>query len=268
MILQGHSGCKLELYENENLLKVRKSSPDLAYNVRLKDQAEKQRKFENLLIKVPLVLSEGYDDQIYWFEMQYIHGQKLSEWLMKNPFEKTRGIINQIGLSIAEKLNSETIPIENSKIQAKLLSLQKNEVINRLGLIDKLNHKLQELHIPSGYCHGDLTLENIIIDKDDNIYFIDFLDSFINSPLLDVAKLYQDFYFLWSFRNNNSALSKIKVEYLEKFWSHQFPIFETFREEINFLYILNLLRIIPYSHSAQLTNKLILEITKVTTEWK
>lgn len=268
MILRGHSGCKLKLYENENSLIVRKSSPDLAYNVRLKDQAEKQRKFKNMLIKAPQVLSEGYDDQIYWFEMQYVHGQKLSEWLKKNPFEKTKNIINHIGLSITNNLNIENKAVENSKIKAKLLSLRTNEVINRLGLMNILNHKVQELNIPLGYCHGDLTLENIIIDKDDNIYFIDFLDSFINSPLLDVAKLYQDFYFLWSFRDDNSALNKIKVAYLEKFWLNQFKIFESFRDEINFLYILNLLRIVPYSQSAKLTNRLILEITKRTEEWK
>ena len=48
-------------------------------------------------------------------------------------------------------------------------------------------------------CHGDLTLENIII-KNDQLYFIDFLDSFYNCWILDISTLLQDVELLWSYR--------------------------------------------------------------------
>ena len=48
-------------------------------------------------------------------------------------------------------------------------------------------------------CHGDMTLENIII-KNDKIYFIDFLDSFYDSWFLDIGTLLQDVQVMWSYR--------------------------------------------------------------------
>ncbi|MDR2005666.1 MAG: phosphotransferase [Acidaminococcales bacterium] len=49
-------------------------------------------------------------------------------------------------------------------------------------------------------CHGDLTLENIIVAPDKKLYLIDFLDSFYNSYLMDLAKLFRDLELGWSFR--------------------------------------------------------------------
>ena len=39
-------------------------------------------------------------------------------------------------------------------------------------------------------CHGDLTYENMII-KQNNLYFIDFLDGYVDSKLLDISKIFQ-----------------------------------------------------------------------------
>ena len=48
-------------------------------------------------------------------------------------------------------------------------------------------------------CHGDMTLENIIV-KNDQLYFIDFLDSFYDSWFLDIGTLLQDVQVMWSYR--------------------------------------------------------------------
>ena len=45
-----------------------------------------------------------------------------------------------------------------------------------------------EIEIPMGKCHGDLTFSNILFNGN-NYYLIDFLDSFIESPLLDLVKI-------------------------------------------------------------------------------
>ena len=50
---------------------------------------------------------------------------------------------------------------------------------------------LSDMLIPVGTCHGDLTFSNILFNGN-NYYLIDFLDSFIESPLLDIVKLRQD----------------------------------------------------------------------------
>lgn len=62
------------------------------------------------------------------------------------------------------------------------------------------------LHIPLGKCHGDLTLSNLLVqerfarDSEPTIVVIDFLDSFIESPLADLAKMAQDLLYGWTLR--------------------------------------------------------------------
>lgn len=58
-------------------------------------------------------------------------------------------------------------------------------------------------------CHGDMTLENMII-QDGEIYLIDFLDSFYNSWLIDVAKILQDADVLWSYRTYEKLNANLK----------------------------------------------------------
>ena len=48
------------------------------------------------------------------------------------------------------------------------------------------------------------TLENILITRDRKLYLIDFLDSFYNSWMIDVAKILQDVDLKWSYRNSET----------------------------------------------------------------
>ena len=57
-----------------------------------------------------------------------------------------------------------------------------------------------KIEIPIGPCHGDLTLCNIICSKYHGIKLIDFLSTYLESPLQDLSKIIQDYEFGWSFR--------------------------------------------------------------------
>ena len=46
--------------------------------------------------------------------------------------------------------------------------------------------KIECIKIPIGICHGDLTFSNILFNGN-NYYLIDFLDSFIEYPLMDIV---------------------------------------------------------------------------------
>ena len=61
---------------------------------------------------------------------------------------------------------------------------------------------IRDLRIPMGRCHGDLTLSNVLIQEsaDDAVVLIDFLDSFLESPLADMAKINQDLGHAWTLR--------------------------------------------------------------------
>src|SRR6202007_385393 len=46
--------------------------------------------------------------------------------------------------------------------------------------------------IPESVCHGDMTLENLLLRKDRGAVFIDCDEPFVSSSWLDLAKLCQD----------------------------------------------------------------------------
>jgi hypothetical protein len=90
--------------------------------------------------------------------------------------------------------------------------------------------------IPVGACHGDLTLSNILVAPHDDVgpnlcrgerspvdhaledanegpslILIDFLDSFVESPLADLAKLKQDLCYCWTLRLQCQSASRKRL---------------------------------------------------------
>ncbi|WP_099610814.1 phosphotransferase [Vibrio fujianensis] len=108
----------------------------------------------------------------------------------------------------------------------------------------------QDLQMPMGSCHGDLTLANLKITEDNQLYLFDFLSCEIDSPLQDAAKIVQDFEYGWSFRKEKESI-RIKGEI---FCQHAYPNFLTtlnrlFNYEMRVIEVLTLLRIAPYINS-------------------
>ena len=207
--LGGHSGCKILLIEDDDgHIFVRKISKDKEYNDRLKRQCEKQAAFGGGKIKVPTVYNSGLsEDGLFYFDMEYVQGMTLAEYVKTMEIGKVRGLVEILvdnlipkGKSVSSFEQKENvINIFKRKISnlRELLISHKNPIIEQsLELLEK--HDWTNL-IPS-QCHGDLTLENIII-KNDNLYFIDFLDSFYDSWLMDMGTLLQDVQVMWSYRN-------------------------------------------------------------------
>jgi len=120
-----------------------------------------------------------------------------------------------------------------------------------LQLIDAAIEKIRQLDsillIPQGPCHGDLTLSNVIYDHQGGVTLIDFLDTYLESPLQDLAKLKQDFTYGWSFRHCPVPI-RIKSEI---FCSMHAPAAITHIERMyprqsKVMTLMTLLRIAPY----------------------
>lgn len=69
--------------------------------------------------------------------------------------------------------------------------------------------------MPVGVCHGDLTFSNILFNGN-NYYLIDFLDSFIEAPLLDIVKIRQDSAHLWSQLMYTKSYDQIRLQIVAK----------------------------------------------------
>jgi len=90
-----------------------------------------------------------------------------------------------------------------------------------------------------------------LITSDKKIYLIDFLDSFFDSWMIDVAKLLQDIELCWSYRyekmstNLSLRLTVAKEALLESILE-----LENGETKIKYIYhilLLNVLRIVPYT---------------------
>jgi hypothetical protein len=62
------------------------------------------------------------------------------------------------------------------------------------------------ISVPLGPCHGDLTLSNVIWSPSFGLVLIDFLATYLESPLQDLAKISQELEFGWSFRHMDQNL--------------------------------------------------------------
>lgn len=98
-------------------------------------------------------------------------------------------------------------------------------------------------------CHGDLTLENIIV-KDNQLYLIDFLDSFYDSWIMDISTIMQDVQTMWSYRHEEKTEINTKLRLLV----FRDILMDTVRTvspkdyiEVYYALLLKLIRIFPYT---------------------
>lgn len=106
------------------------------------------------------------------------------------------------------------------------------------------------LRIPVGVCHGDLTFSNVLFCGQ-QYCLIDFLDSFIETPLQDIVKLRQDSQYLWSclmYQQPYDALRlKLISEYVDGWLDTHFSQYDWYKAHYDVLQLMNMLRILPYA---------------------
>lgn len=252
--LGGHSGCQILLCETEeNLVFVRKISSNIEYNQRLIKQAEKQSLFNTPSIKTPKVLDRGYTkDGLFYFDMEYVQGITLAEYLKRIEVGKVRGLVEQIVNGINSLIGTEKGEFSERVFQNKIDSLEKKLSTDDNKIVSKALYMLRKHswnQFNKTMCHGDLTLENIIV-KDGQLYFIDFLDSFYDCWIMDISTLLQDVQTLWAYRNdenmdiNTSLRVLIFRDILVDEVQDKFGINIV---EVYYALLLKLIRIYPYT---------------------
>lgn len=250
--LSWHSWCEISLYKNEGWFFVRKIAWKESYNERLKLQSNKQKSFISDTFFKPEIYWEWYIWNVYYFDMQYINCQTLSSYMQSITVKEISKFIEKAVESLDIRWE-EYIPDTNNIFQKKIVILK--DRINDITWIENQALMLLENFdfsiIPHSHCHWDLTLENILITPDKKIYLIDFLDSFFDSWMIDVAKLLQDLEIWWSYRHQkiNSTLS-LRLTIGKQALLDEISELENWKNKIVYIYhilLLNILRIIPYT---------------------
>ena len=251
--LGGHSGCKILLCEKEdNQAFVRKISGNIEYNLRLKLQAKKQGEFNCRKIKAPRVLQTGYTKEgLFYFDMEYIQGITMAEYMNTIEIGKVKEIVESIIADVIPE-NNENPEVEEKIFRDKILSLkEKISYRNNTIIYDALDllSNYSWGNFTKSICHGDMTLENIIV-KNGQLYLIDFLDSFYDCWILDVSTLLQDVQALWSYRFqqeiNINTLIRLKV-FRDILMDEVKKKTEKSVMDVYYALLLKLIRIYPYT---------------------
>lgn len=263
--VKGHSGCQIDVVREVDNLFVYKSTCDKGYLDRLLLQGQKQQeaaKLELQHIRVPKVLDIKHTSDSVTLKMEYVYSKNFIGYFEHAGFEQISYFIralcffldHEIKHSPIETVRAEILKDKFADVQSKTLqnpALCNDQVVVQL-LRDsaKCLEAIGDMSLPVGICHGDLTFSNILFNGN-SYYLIDFLDSFVESPLLDIVKIRQDSAFLWSqlmFSGQYDAIrlqivankiDKEIVRYASQYeWYKYYPIFQ----------LMNFLRVLQYAH--------------------
>jgi aminoglycoside phosphotransferase (APT) family kinase protein len=156
----------------------------------------------------PAVRGEGVDDGIYWFDMDYIPGESLANGLASGRAIDWPNVVGQV-TDMLEQLRSgaETV-LDPVAFTGKLVDIQDRcagrdalqPLSERIGRVLAALAALDWTGVPGSPCHGDMTLENILLRPDGSLMFIDFDVPEQSSYALDVGKIYQDLAGQWFLR--------------------------------------------------------------------
>tara|TARA_R100001443_G_scaffold116123_2_gene135703 strand:+ start:502 stop:1347 length:846 start_codon:yes stop_codon:yes gene_type:complete len=241
----GISGCDVVLSEDGIVTKTTNSK---SYEKRIKLQGKKQLLFSNFILKnisTPNVIEVGKN----FIKMEYIKAKSFDDFLISANKKDVSFIADSLCDYISFlKDRSRFYNAGASKLIKDKIKSLRNKTKHK-SIIDYLLKKVETMNaeeIPYSFCHGDLTFSNILFHEN-RLYFIDFLDTFINSYLLDLTKLKQDLYYNWSGKVNST--DNIRMTQSKRYiWKR---IYEQYKDIIDsewfiFFDILNILRIEPY----------------------
>ena len=243
----GLSGCKLEILSDST---IRKYSSNENYNHRLTIQIDKQNLFSKYIftnIDTPKIIQK-YEDKLIYFDMEYIMGCDYYEYFSvtsSTGIQKIFNFLDEYFEFLIYNSHQYKEEVVKDKIKNKLLSFKNEQYTSLIQFVLNYLNDIN-LDVKKSFCHGDLTISNILFHPK-KIYLIDFLDSYLDTFLLDLVKLKQDLYYHWILEINKSKNLRI-VQCFNIVWNY---IETTYAKYLNtdtfyILELVNFLRIEPY----------------------
>ena len=274
--LPAHSGCKIELFRENDKFLVKKSSSGERYNSRILRQAKKQKDFTSVFfkelmitVKSPRVIRSGED----YFVMEYFNGQDVMSFFEEASIETV--IKSAKSISRLIDFNISKCKKENFKKEAflqKFYSIKDQVKTFSIDIkkIEKFFLRIPIGKIPTGFCHGDLTFSNMLF-SDSSICIFDFFDTFYESPIQDMVKIRQDTFYNWTFFNYNGSEDKTRIDIIMKkidsILVDNFKGYQFYNSYYRPFQIMNFMRILPYSKESRTTEYLVQNINKMVKKW-
>ncbi len=263
--LSGFSGAKVLLIREGNAPAfIRKISGSPGGNARLQAQAIKQRLTASQLIgcaTTPKILEEGHLDGLYYFDMQYIKGLDGITYLRTASFPAIARFLDKLLMAIerfADLQDPQQLfsPRQNSlgKCHDILSAISTDDLRARnamLALIDILENATMPDELAVTACHGDLTLENIVVTEAGDVVFIDFLDTFLSHWIADVGKLEQDLRAGWYMRKADPLPLGVISYFRQALATLSNRLLKDAPELLPIVLCVHLARILPYTRTIE-----------------
>ncbi|TDE21618.1 phosphotransferase [Vibrio owensii] len=253
-----HSGATLQVLKDANEYYVKKTmhtAIDKNHKAILKQHRFKSLKTPTYEVIAIPVVDVTLETQSLTVLMPYIEGVGGEQVAYKGSKTVAKNLRTALDFYLINSFSSSEdsiYPIKEVHAKIEEIATKLNE---RWYLFPNLKEQIRifkdyckdDLNLPIGECHGDLTLSNLKITEENQLALFDFLSCEINSPIQDAAKIIQDFEYGWSFRKEKESI-RIKGEL---FCEYSAPLFintlnRLFYYEMRVVEILTILRIAPY----------------------
>lgn len=222
--LRGHSGATVTLCDRAGKSFVRKTASGTAGNLRLRQQAIKQRLLAAQDFAFPAVRRIAQDEAgRAFFEMDYIPARTVGELVVGAvPFDRA-GVRRAVGEMLHAFAATAQGVLSDRLFHGKIVDIVAQS--RARALLAPYRDAIADLAevflardwsgIPQSPDHGDLTLENILIGHNGQVVFIDCDAAWVSSFWLDMAKLFQDLEGRWFLRGDASpsvdALERLRL---------------------------------------------------------
>jgi hypothetical protein len=243
---------------------------------RFTSQIEKQQRFfkEHIgecVYKTPYVFGIHRTNQYAHAFMELIDGRDPIEFFQNNSDRQCIRLFQ----SIVGLVNEYFSNAEYNEIDVGIVHRKYNSVVEKLpeeqrtwvdmAWLDKFAPPDDTLVLPTGDCHGDLTLSNMIIREHD-LVVLDFMDTYLDSPLQDICKLRQDTTHHWTLLRYPGTIYKRKrllnrLQALDQYIVLEWP--RMYDWQYKTFQFLNLIRILPYATDPKVHNWVYQEIGKI-----
>lgn len=272
--LRGSSGISIFLKNQSGEKIVRKQTAKKAQIERLKIQYKKHLfllKKKNTLFNIPPIINHGTKENIFFYEYKYIEGITMSEALSSKSYEQLTKILTKLFL-IVKYFSKNNDFFETFYKKISFNKVLKDKIFNicdsltlEKSIRNKFLSKLKYINIQTNKTlyHGDLSFDNIILDKKDNIWLIDCIGTFYPHYWTDLSKLFQDIEGEWFQLKHGIKLDKEKNRKLTNYLKEKISKFDkNYLKHHNFFMAVIFLRILPYLKNKSKKEKVLEKIIK------
>lgn len=260
--LSGFSGAQVVLLRTAGGTPfVRKAAWEAAGGTVLRAQAARQARLARLVegaAAVPAVLGEGEADGLYYFDMAFVPSRDAVSFLSTARFDQLAmfaGRVERLLAHLAAAPAPDAFPPARAALLAKLDEIAlKTDGAHALA-IDPLRRAALKLDALTGdsratATHGDLTLENILVGREGDLWLIDPIASPIDHYWIDWSKLFQDVEGGWHAHRGRAIASGVTRWLRNRWLAAACRLDPAYRPRHHLLLGLTFARILPYARTS------------------